>query len=238
MSMTTKSGIKRWTADNALAKIVNCGCKPDTAILRVNVATGQTPDEYYWNRLDEAAAAPVYAVKVTGSSGANSVATTAATGISAVSIQYDGVLISDPVGGDDKFAIPETYSTSQNYAGGQTYTQSQSGETTTIAARSTSVIGMVVRPTTKNGFVYELTTATGAGTTEPTWTTVPGTTCTDGGSNVWTCRTEKTASRGCYGLKIGASIQTDGQFCTLEWASHEVCKDVGDSVSYNLVNPM
>ena len=175
MSMTTKSGIKRWTADNALAKIVGCGCKPDSAVLRINVLAGQTPNEYYWNRLDEAAAAPVYGILVTGSSGANSIVSTAATGISSTSIQYDGVLLPDPGGtSTKKFAIPETYSTTQNYAGGQTYTQSQSGETATIAARTVSAVGMVVRPTTKNGFVYELTTATGTGTTEPTWTTTPG----------------------------------------------------------------
>lgn len=49
-------------------------------------------------------------------------------------------------------------------------------------------VGDVVRPTTRNGYVYEATADAGSsGGSEPTWPTTPGNTVVDGGIT-WTCR--------------------------------------------------
>jgi len=57
----------------------------------------------------------------------------------------------------------------------------------TWAASTAYAVGDKVVPTTKNGNIYECTTAGTSGTTEPTWPTTEGATVTDG-SVVWTCR--------------------------------------------------
>lgn len=48
-------------------------------------------------------------------------------------------------------------------------------------------LGDVVRPTTRNGYVYEVTTAGSTSASEPTWPTTPGNTVVDGGVT-FTCR--------------------------------------------------
>lgn len=50
-------------------------------------------------------------------------------------------------------------------------------------------LGAAVRPTTRNNFVYEVTTAGSSAATEPTWPTTAGNTVADGAALVWTCRT-------------------------------------------------
>jgi len=58
------------------------------------------------------------------------------------------------------------------------------------AASTAYALGDVVRPTTRNSFAYECTTAGTSGATEPTWPTTAGTTVTDG-TVVWTARTNR-----------------------------------------------
>lgn len=58
------------------------------------------------------------------------------------------------------------------------------------AASTAYSLGDVVRPTTRNGYNYECTTAGTSGASEPTWPTTPGNTVNDG-TAVWTCRTAK-----------------------------------------------
>ena len=55
------------------------------------------------------------------------------------------------------------------------------------AASTSYSVGDAVVPTTANGYWYECTTAGTSDSTEPTWSTTPGDTITDG-SVVWTCR--------------------------------------------------
>lgn len=55
------------------------------------------------------------------------------------------------------------------------------------AASTAYTVGQRVRPTTRNGHVYECTTGGTSAATQPTWPTTEGTTVTDG-TVVWTCR--------------------------------------------------
>ena len=207
--------ILRYVADGN-KKRLDLGFVPEICRVIVNFATGQNPNRYEWCKWMEDETTALYGILTTGSTGADTIVTTAATGISKLDEQYDGVMIPDPAGGPDVFMIPEEYSTSQDYS--STYTQSQTGDTITCAARSASAPGTIVRPPTRNGFVYELATSTGSGTSEPTWGTTIGGTCTDGGSNVWTCREERVRSYGAQGIIIGATTQTDGHInCVIAW---------------------
>ena len=62
-------------------------------------------------------------------------------------------------------------------------------------ARTTSVVGTVLRPSTHNGYLYECTISAGVYGTEPTWGTIVGGTTSDG-TNTWICRTESLSSVG------------------------------------------
>lgn len=72
------------------------------------------------------------------------------------------------------------------------------------AASTAYALGDVRRPTTRNGFVYEVTTAGTSAATEPAWPTTLGATVTDG-TVVWTCRANATLG----------SIAVDGTDFTL-----------------------
>lgn len=218
--------IKRFVADGN-KKRMDLGFVPEYCRLIINYASGQNPNIYEWMKWMEDESTALYGILHTGSTGNITIPTTAATGISKLDEQYHGVLIPAPDGGDDVFMIPEVYSTSQDYS--STYTQTGTGDTVTCTARTASAPGTIVRPTTRNGYVYELTTATGAGTTEPTWGTTIGGTTTDGGSNVWTCRAENVFTKGAQGIIIGATTQTDSHVnCVIAWkGGHYV--NVGDS---------
>lgn len=93
--------------------------------------------------------------------------------------------------------------------------QSVADYTSTLAeaatARSASVIGTILRPTTHNGYVYECSDTTGsAGAAEPDpWGTVPGEETTDGTLS-FTCRVEQiTAGKG-IGITLGATLLASG----------------------------
>jgi len=58
------------------------------------------------------------------------------------------------------------------------------------AASTAYSLGAAVRPTARNTFVYEVTTAGTSAATEPTWPTTPGNTVVDG-TVTWTCRTNR-----------------------------------------------
>ena len=218
--------ILRYVADGN-KKRLDLGFIPLYCRAVINYATGETPNIYEWHEWMEDEATALYGILHTGSSGAITIPTTAATGITALDEQYQGVLVPDPAGGAAKFMIPEEYSTTQDYS--STYTQTGTGDTVTCTARSASAPGTVVWPPTRNGYVYELATATGLGTTEPTWPTTIGKTVTDGGSNVWTCRTANVVSYGAKGIIVGATTQTDGHInCVIAWKGGDYV-NAGDS---------
>lgn len=92
--------------------------------------------------------------------------------------------------------------------------QSVADYTSTLAeaatARSATVIGTILRPTTHNGYVYECSDTTGsAGSSEPTWGTTPGEETVDGTLS-FTCRKENiTAGKG-KGITLGATLLASG----------------------------
>jgi len=95
-------------------------------------------------------------------------------------------------------------------------------------ARSTSVVGTVVWPSTRNGCVYECTVSAGVLGTEPTWPTKPGNTISDG-TNTWICREERICTIGAKGVTLGASIMTDNQIWVYEAELHEDVVSKGDA---------
>ena len=106
----------------------------------------------------------------------------------------------------------------------------------TPTARSTTVVGTIIRPTTANGLLYECTTSGGAMTalTEPTWGTTIGGTTSDG-SNTWTCREEKLKNVGCKGLTLGATTSTDSDQWIWEAELYDSVAPERDAASYDPV---
>ncbi len=100
--------------------------------------------------------------------------------------------------------------------------------------RSATAIGTIVRPPIHNGKVFELTTDTGSGTSEPSsWDVEPGETVTDGGSNIWTCRKEIVKKSGGKGFIIGSTISADGEIWVIRAVEDDVWTDFGDVDGYD-----
>lgn len=93
-------------------------------------------------------------------------------------------------------------------------------------ARSTTALGTVVRPTTHNGYVYELTTAGGTDATEPTWPTTPGESV-DGGNNIWICREEDITSSKGKGITLGATLLASGDLFVVRAFMDDDIVDLG-----------
>jgi len=101
-------------------------------------------------------------------------------------------------------------------------------------ARTITALGSVVRPTVRNGFVYEQITHVGAGA-EPTWPTQLGDTVTIGGGDTWICREERVCRRGVKGFTVGATICTDGNEWVFKAELHDRYGDMGDADTENPV---
>lgn len=101
-------------------------------------------------------------------------------------------------------------------------------------ARSATVIGTIVRPSVKNGYVYECTTSGGVFGTEPTWGTTIGGTTSDG-TNTWTCRAEETTVGGGRGFTVGATLATNSEIWVFKAEKHDRQGDMGDADDTNPV---
>ncbi len=103
----------------------------------------------------------------------------------------------------------------------------------TPTARTISVLGSVIRPTIKNGFLYECTAGevSMAALTEPTWPVILGDTVSDG-SNTWICREENLVKSGHKGVTIASELQTDSEYAY--WIAFKSVqhKDDGDSAAW------
>jgi len=190
-------------------------------LAEVTVMSGTNPDTYRWfgEEMEDSAEAIAgsweYGIKNTAG-GAETYMATAATGISA----YDGaktprVLIDSPKPGIGLVeAAVADWLAATNYSTGE---------------RSATAVGTIVRPPTHNGYVYELTTDTSTGDSEPTtWDVDPGETVTDGGGNVWTCREENVVASKGKGITLGGTLlETDKIVYVVAWR-HGHFRDIGD----------
>ena len=187
---------KRWVADGSAVKL-DLGFIPEY-VRTIQDIDATNPDVIEWFKEMEDESTPQYGVLCTGSSGALTELTTAATGIKKLDEVNQGVLIPAPDGGADQFRVPTDWAAITDYSSGYT-------------DRSVTAAGSVVRPPTHNGRVFELKTGTATATSEPSsWDVNPGEEVTDGGANVFTCREEKVVTHGAQGIEIGATTQTDG----------------------------
>lgn len=178
---------------DGLAAIIDLGFVPDICDMEIDDGTNVDHTRYF-NQLEDDN--DIFGYLTNGSDGVRTRLTTAATGLSAFDTSVDGVVLPAPDGNGEENSLVTDYST-----------------TTTYTARSATVLGSAVRPTTRNGLVMELTTASGgAAGTEPTWPTVAGNSVTANSGDVWIARDEKTIKIGRKGITIGASVanNTDG----------------------------
>lgn len=107
---------------------------------------------------------------------------------------------------------------------------------TVWVARTATIVGSIIRPTVRNGYVYECTTYNAAtGTPEPTWPTTPGLTVAEAVSaNVWTCREEKVCRDGAKGFTLQAGSSTDNEWAIFMAFRTDKSKYLGDADEGNL----
>jgi hypothetical protein len=182
------------------------------------------PDMHVWHKeqANTANGNGQYGLLLTGSTGVVTKHAAAANGFAEYDTGADRVLVDSPAPG-----VGDVEATVADWAA-----------STTATARSATTIGTIVRPTTKNGYVYECTTG---GTTndtegEPTWPTTLGDTVTETDGVVWTCREENTVRGGAKGLTLGATGSTDGDEWTWEAELWDRVKPEQDAASYDPVN--
>jgi len=194
---------------------VECGFVPD--YIEAFSALGGTEIKYEWFKVlyDYAAAGTGMYGFVTDVAPAHVAAGT--NGFIPYDTSVESVLLPAPDGnGYMKASSITVYSGTTDYSGAG------------YSARSATALGTVVRPTTRNGFVYECTTNGGTDATEPTWPTVPGDSI-DGGNNVWICREERVVRTGVKGFTVGATICTDGEYWVFKAEKHDRYNYMGDA---------
>ncbi len=194
---------------------VDVGFAPDK--VRCIGAVGGTEVELEWERTlydDLASGSGLYGF-THDTSGVPHPTSGADDGIIPYEDSTEIVLISDP--GDDTKKVECSVS-------------DWDATSTNPTQRSATAPGTIVRPPVHNGCVYECTTQqTASYTSEPAnWPTVPGETCTDGGSIVWTCRMEEVARGGGIGFELGVNLTTDGHVWYFEAEQHDRYGDFGD----------
>lgn len=195
---------------------VEVGFVPDRVKLTTAVGGTELVYDYYRVLADTTAGTGQYGILDTA--GAKSTPTTADTGIIPLSSSDIGVLIESPQdSGKQVFTtVVDWNDATTDYSG--------------VAVRTATVIGYIVRPPAHNNRVFELTTATAAGASEPTtWDVQPGDTVTDGGSNIWTCRDENVTKRGVNGFQVGVTVCTNGEIHVYEAFADDRSSDQGDA---------
>jgi hypothetical protein len=218
----------KFISPNAVAYDLQLGFIPD--YFELVSALGGTELYLKWYKIvNTLAVAGQYGV--VDAAGAKTTPTTAATGVIPYDTTVHGVEVPAPSGDGYVFvpagAASATKATIADWAAATNY--ASGGQD-----RSTTVAGTCVRPPVHNGRVYELTTGAAAGTTAPTtWDVVPGASVTDGGSNVFICREERTAKIGSKGLELGATIMVNGDICSYVAILADESKDHGDGDTTN-----
>lgn len=189
--------------------------------VKVTVMSATNPDVYKWfgemmeDSSEASASSWEYGIKITGSDGIQSYMDTVAKGISA----YDGaktpqVYLTNPGTGLKEKADIADWAAATNYSTGE---------------RTATAVGTVVRPPTHNGKVFELTTDTSTGGSEPSsWDVEPGVTVTDGGGNIWTCRVEEIVANKGLGITLGGTLLENDKIAYVECYRAIRCEDIGD----------
>ena len=202
---------------------VECGFAPD--FVRLWTAIGGTELLYEWYKalVDTSAGTGQYGILVTQGS-ATGVPTTAATGI----IPYDASVIKALMPAPNGSGLSAKEITG-------TFAEAKAASVTPTA-RTTSVVGEIIRATVSTGFLYECTVQGGAMTslTEPTWSLVLGETTSDG-SNTWITRVDKTKLVGVKGFTIGVTVATNGEILAFKAEEHNRSEDMGDADSQSPV---
>jgi len=103
-------------------------------------------------------------------------------------------------------------------------------------SRTATNVGFIIRPTSRNGFVYEcMSAAAGSSTsaTEPTWSTTVGE-YSDDADVGWVCRNEETFGGNGKGFIMGSGIATNADVWHFE--AYRCHKDVnlGDAANGDL----
>lgn len=184
---------------SALATNVILGWIPDFLIVYEDIQGATNPYVYCWSKAVHDGVISGQFGWVDASTGDWAACADADNGIDALVPSGQYVNIESPIAGVGKKARPVN-----NYA-----------ITTTMVARAADVIGSIVRPTVRNGYVYEVTSYSAAtGSAEPTWPTTPGDSVTEATSgNIFTCREEEIVMGGGYGFTMGTTVQTNGHYC-------------------------
>jgi hypothetical protein len=193
---------------------VEVGFVPDRVKLTTALGGTELVYDYYRILADTTAGTGQYGILDTA--GVKTTPSTADTGIIPLASSDVGVLIESPQdSGKQVFTTVTDWAAATSYA---------AGERTAVA------IGTIVRPPVHINKVFELTTDTGAGTSEPaTWDVQPGETVTDGGSNIWTCRDENVTKRGVNGFQVGVTVCTNGEIHVYEAFGDDRSSDQGDA---------
>lgn len=200
---------------------VDVGNIPDKVIATAK-AEEANPLIYTWykERANTVNSNAQFGYLLTGSSGVITKAADAANGIQEYDTSELRAIVSAPGGSGEVSAT-----IAADFLAGATQP----------TARSVTVVGTIVRPSTHNGFLYECTTSAGVYGTEPTtWGTVVGGTTSDG-TNTWTCRDEKLKWIGAKGFTIGATISTDTDEWTWEAEFWDTVAAERDAASYDPV---
>ncbi len=216
--MDIKSGY--FQSDGNAVNVI-LGFVPDFLILFNDTQDTGDPNIMLWSRAINASGLAGLEGWTDASTGDFAAAANAAAGI----IPYDAdaslyAMVNSPMPGKGKIAtVVNEYATS-----------------TVWVARSGSVIGSIIIPSTRNGYVYECTTYSSAdGTPEPTWLTVPGETVTEGTStNVFTCRNYEAVRYGGKGFTFGGTDQSNSEH--VAFIAFRTSKDryIGDAADGDL----
>lgn len=212
---------KRFIAHTAAIN-VDLGFIPDFVTIFSGL-DNTSPDIYYaFRELEDNALDGQYGLIVTGTTGV----ITKATGTNSIIQGYNtvavGVNLDSPLPAGGKIA-----STPWDWGVDATTVNAA-----TPIARTATAVGTVVRPSTRNGYIYECTTSSGACTSEPTtWGTTVGGTTTDGGSNVWTCREEEVVTHGGIGINIGTDLLTEDDVIIVVAEQWDKIEDGGDAAN-------
>lgn len=194
------------------------GFKP-TYIEAYSALGGTELGKKFFQALLDAETSGQYGVAI-ANAGDVSVCADAANGFAVYDEGEDiGVMIQHPGSGKMVLASVADWLAATSYAAGE---------------RSATAVGTIVRPPIHNGRVFELTTDTDVGTSEPSsWDVEPGETVTDGGANIWTCRKEIVKKSGGAGFTIGATISTDSEIWVFRAVQDDRLVEYGDIDGYD-----